>query len=77
MFASVPVQERERATPFDGILEKSRDLICARLDDAIADMLDKAGDVYQKGLGPGTDRLARAMTDYNPDSSWTRVPSGH
>jgi hypothetical protein len=32
-------------TPFDGILEESRDLICERLDDAVADMLDKANEV--------------------------------
>ena len=32
----------QTATPFDGILEKSRDLICGRLDQAIAGMLDKS-----------------------------------
>ena len=25
----------------------------------------------------GTDKLARAMKAYNPDASWTKVPSGH
>ncbi len=30
------------AAHFDGILEQSRDLICERLDRAVADMLDKA-----------------------------------
>jgi len=37
-------------------------------------IVDKAGNVYQKDLGPGTDKLARAMKAYNPDASWTRVP---
>ena len=32
------------------------------------------GDVYQKGLGPGTDAAARAMKAFNPDKSWTKVP---
>jgi hypothetical protein len=30
------------------------------------------GDVYQKDLGDDTDKLARAMTEYNPDSSWKK-----
>lgn len=32
------------------------------------------GNVYQKNLGTGTDAAARAMTRFNPDKSWTRVP---
>jgi hypothetical protein len=32
------------------------------------------GNVYQKNLGAGTDAAARAMTRFNPDKSWTRVP---
>lgn len=32
------------------------------------------GNVYQKNLGPGTDAAARAMTRFNPDKSWLRVP---
>jgi hypothetical protein len=36
-------------------------------------VVDKAGTVHQKDLGPGTDAIARAMTAYNPDSTWTRV----
>ena len=32
------------------------------------------GDVYQKDLGPGTDAAARAMTVFNPDKTWTKVP---
>jgi hypothetical protein len=34
------------------------------------------GDVYQKDLGEDTDKLARAMTDYNPDSTWKQTESG-
>ena len=32
------------------------------------------GNVYQKNFGAGTDAAARAMTRFNPDKSWTRVP---
>jgi hypothetical protein len=39
-------------------------------------IVDKAGNVYQKDLGPDTDKLARAMAAYDPDASWTKVPSG-
>jgi len=31
------------------------------------------GDVYQKDLGSETDRIARAMTTFDPDLSWSRV----
>jgi len=29
--------------------------------------------VYQKDLGAKTDAMARAMKDYNPDSTWQKV----
>lgn len=32
-----------------------------------------SGDVYQKDLGQETDKLARGMTKYNPDSSWKKA----
>ena len=32
------------------------------------------GIVYQKDLGEDTDGAARAMTSFNPDSSWDMVP---
>lgn len=32
------------------------------------------GSIYQKNLGAGTDAAARAMTRFNPDKSWLRVP---
>jgi hypothetical protein len=31
------------------------------------------GDVYQKDLGDQTDKLAREMTEYDPDSSWKQA----
>jgi hypothetical protein len=31
------------------------------------------GTVYEKDLGPNTDAVARAMTRFNPDSSWQKV----
>lgn len=31
------------------------------------------GDVYQKDLGSETDRIARAMTSFDPDLLWSRV----
>jgi len=31
------------------------------------------GDVYQKDLGPKSAALASAMTEYNPDNTWTKV----
>ena len=33
------------------------------------------GALYQKDLGPETDRLAPSIKAYDPDSSWSRVPS--
>jgi hypothetical protein len=36
-------------------------------------IINQQGDVYQKDLGPDTTQLARQMTEYNPDSSWTFV----
>jgi hypothetical protein len=31
------------------------------------------GTVYEKNLGPNTDAAARALTRFNPDSSWQKV----
>jgi hypothetical protein len=31
------------------------------------------GVVYQKDLGPDTEALAKAITKFDPDDSWTRV----
>jgi len=39
-------------------------------------IVDRNQVVWEKDLGPDTDKLARAMTSYNPDSSWKKVPAG-
>jgi hypothetical protein len=36
-------------------------------------IVNQSGKVYQKDLGPDTVEIARHMTEYNPDSSWTLV----
>ncbi len=36
-------------------------------------IVSRQGSVFQKDLGSDTTQLARQMTDYNPDSSWTLV----
>ncbi len=36
-------------------------------------IVNQQGRVYQKDLGPDTANLARTMTRYNPDKSWTLI----
>lgn len=36
-------------------------------------ILNQQGKVYQKNLGPATTQIVKAMTEYNPDSSWALV----
>jgi len=36
-------------------------------------MVNQDGIVYQKDLGPDTAKIATAMTQYNPDSSWQQA----
>jgi hypothetical protein len=36
-------------------------------------IVNQQGHVYQKDLGPDTKAIARQMTEYNPDDSWTLV----
>jgi len=36
-------------------------------------MISHHGDVWEADLGPGTDRLARAITRFDPGPGWTRV----
>ena len=31
------------------------------------------GQVYQKDLGPRTAEMAKAMQEYNPDTTWTEA----
>jgi hypothetical protein len=39
-------------------------------------IVNQNGVVYQKDLGEKTGEIAGAMTEYNPDKSWKRVPPG-
>jgi hypothetical protein len=34
-------------------------------------MVNQDGIVFQKNLGPDTEQLAREITQYDPDLSWT------
>jgi len=36
-------------------------------------IVNQNGIVYQKDLGSGTEKIANAMTEYDPDSTWERV----
>jgi hypothetical protein len=36
-------------------------------------IVNQQGRVYQKNLGPDTEKLARAMTEYDPDPTWQLV----
>jgi hypothetical protein len=36
-------------------------------------IINQDGEVFQKDLGEKTTELAKAMTEYNPDGSWTKV----
>jgi hypothetical protein len=36
-------------------------------------IVDQSGTIYEKDLGPGTTKLAQAMTVYDPDSTWHKV----
>lgn len=38
-------------------------------------LINQRGILYQKDLGDKTDELGAAMTEYNPDSTWKRVPA--
>jgi hypothetical protein len=38
-------------------------------------IVSKDGVVYEKDLGPGGAAIAKAMTAYNPDSTWAKVPA--
>jgi hypothetical protein len=36
-------------------------------------IVNKAGTIYEKDLGPDTTKIAEAMTAFDPDSTWTKV----
>lgn len=38
-------------------------------------LIDQSGVIYQKDLGPETVNLAKAMTTFNPDNTWSQVPA--
>jgi len=38
-------------------------------------IVNQQGRVYEKNLGANTDKIAAAMTEYNPDTSWKMVDS--
>jgi hypothetical protein len=37
-------------------------------------LIDQSGVIYEKDLGPETVNLAKAMTAFNPDKTWSQVP---
>ena len=37
-------------------------------------IINQNGIVYEKNLGKDTAELAKAMTEFNPDKSWSPVP---
>jgi len=36
-------------------------------------IMNHDGVVYQRDLGPQTETLAKAMTEFDPDPQWTRM----
>lgn len=38
-------------------------------------MISHDGQVFEKDLGPGGEKLAKAMKLFDPDDSWTEVPA--
>jgi len=56
-----PIREQRGPSPFDPILEKARDLICERLEDAVSDMLDKADEVLLALVKETQNRDERAL----------------
>ncbi len=36
-------------------------------------IVNQQGRVYQKNLGPDTAKIAAAMTEYDPDTTWQLV----
>lgn len=39
-------------------------------------MISHDGEVFEKDLGPNSEKLAKAMAKFDPDSSWKEVPAG-
>lgn len=38
-------------------------------------IVNQDGIVYQKNLGPDTEAIARQMTEFDPDKSWSKAPT--
>jgi hypothetical protein len=39
-------------------------------------LINQDGYIFEKDLGPKTADTAKAMTSFNPDKTWKRVPEG-
>lgn len=72
IFASAPALETTQASPFDGILEKSRNLMCERLEDAVADMLDGAHEVLTNLMIETYNREERCLYEEARDVATKR-----
>jgi Protein of unknown function (DUF2950) len=61
----------------DGVLKGGAALIAYpaqyKVSGVMTFIIDQDGVVYQKDLGESTTEAAKAITEYNPDSSWTKV----
>ncbi len=58
-----PTRESLQATPFDGILEESRDLIGRRLDAALCAMLDQSGEALSGLISEARSREEREVAE--------------
>jgi Protein of unknown function (DUF2950) len=61
----------------DGVLKGGVALIAYpaqyKVSGVMTFIINQDGVVYQKDLGESTTEAAKAITEYNPDSSWTKV----
>jgi Protein of unknown function (DUF2950) len=61
----------------DGVLKGGVALIAYpaqyKVSGVMTFVINQDGVVYQKDLGESTTEAAKAITEYNPDSSWTKV----
>jgi hypothetical protein len=61
----------------DGVLKGGVALIAYpaqyKVSGVMTFIIDRDGVVYQKDLGESTTEAAKAITEYNPDSSWAKV----
>jgi len=61
----------------DGVLKGGVALIAYpaqyKVSGVMTFIINQDGVVYQKDLGERSTEAAKAITEYNPDSSWTKV----